>query len=87
MALAPNGKKRITLTISFPSMAKMLVKHGYCVGEGLGKFTLTADGKVEFTADDDLYAEIDDAREIAQAEAKLERELQEEREQRAHLKR
>lgn len=82
MALAPNGQKRITLTISFPFLAKSLVGYGSCIAPGLGEFSLTDDGKVEFTPHEDLYEDIATAREIAEAEAKLERERQARHEQR-----
>ena len=79
MALAPNGQRRITVTIAIPKLAEYLVQFGKCEVTGLGLFELTEDDVVTFTAGEDFHEDIDDARTIAKASAEWKRQQAEDR--------
>ena len=83
MATAPNGNRRITITISFPSLAKKLIQHGYCEINGLGVVKLKEDDNLELTTAESMREDIRDARQIAEAEAAFAEQVEEERKARA----
>lgn len=93
MAIAPNGKRRITFTISYPALAKDLIQYGYGIIPGLGKVTLRDDDTLELTTEDSMREDIQSARQIAEAKAAQEKEeaerwekqMEKRRRKRAHV--
>ena len=83
MATAPNGDRRITLTISYPSLAKKLVQYGYCELNGLGTVRLKDGDELELCTAQSMKEDIQEARQIAEAEAAYAKQLEQERKARA----
>ena len=57
------AKDRFTNTISFPGMVRRLVGYGCYDVEGLGKFTFSANGGLQFEVEPFLMEQIAEARE------------------------
>lgn len=87
MAIAPNGNRRITFTISYPALAKDLIQYGYSIIPGLGKVTLRDDDTLELTTEESMREDIQYARQIADAEAAQKQEEDERREKRMEKRR